>query len=532
MKKLPLGIQNFREIIHGGYVYVDKTSYIYSLFNDAKYYFVSRPRRFGKSLLLDTISEVFSGDKELFKGLWIYNSDYEFKKYPVVRFDMSNIANETPELLKESLAAELKMLAGEEGLESEHRIPSDLFKHLIRYLYKKYNQQVVVLIDEYDKPIIDHILDAKTAEENRNVLRGFFGILKSMDQYLRFTMFTGVSKFAKTSIFSELNNLLDITMTKKYANICGIGLGDLDDYFGDHIEILSTLDDLQVDGGLRNKIMDWYDGYSWDGENRLINPFSLLSFLQQKRFSSYWYASGTPKFLIDIIKDKPYSYLGLKNLEVSEKAMDIFDINKMDLALLLFQTGYLTVAKTIYREGEPYYQLEIPNKEVNEAFTLQLVCELTDNSSHFVDTTKIRIMESLATGDLHGMLEILRSLFASIPYQLHVDREAYYHSIFYAVLVVLGFEMDVEVSTSRGCVDAVLELCDKVYVMEFKYSECPPDADHDVKSKKFDSLLQEAMSQILERGYHAKYIGGKKSIYLVAFAFFGRDNIEMRIETY
>jgi len=305
MKKLPLGIQNFREIIKDDYFYVDKTQYIYSLLNDASYYFLSRPRRFGKSLLLDTISEVFKGEKQLFEGLWIFDSDYVFTKYPVIRLDMSNISNENPGILKESLSAALKKRANEEELDVQDEISSDLFKHLIEDLYKKYDQRVVVLIDEYDKPILDHLGNLKVAEANRQILRGFYGILKSMDPYLRFVLITGVSKFIKTSIFSELNNLLDITLTKKYSNICGVTIDDFDQYFRDHIEYLSALNDFKAIDNIRDRILAWYDGYSWDGKTKVLNPFSLLSFFKQERFSSFWYASGTPKFLMDLIKKNP-----------------------------------------------------------------------------------------------------------------------------------------------------------------------------------------------------------------------------------
>ncbi|MCL2060420.1 MAG: AAA family ATPase, partial [Oscillospiraceae bacterium] len=355
MKKLPLGIQSFREIASGGYIYVDKTEYIYNLIGEAKYYFISRPRRFGKSLLLDTIGEVFSGDRELFKGLWIYGSDYEFKKHPVIRLDMSNISNSSPGVLEDSLYDDLSIKMEDEGIEITDRNPANVFKRLILSLYKKYNQRVVVLIDEYDKPILDHLSDAEAAEANRQVLRGFYGILKSMDPYLRFTMITGVTKFTKTSIFSGLNNLFDITMSRKYANICGIPVECLGEYFGEHIANLSSSNDFMETDDIHGKILDWYDGYSWDGKSRLLNPFSLLNFFLQKRLGSYWYASGTPWFLIDIIKKKPASFVTLKNLEIGEWMLDAFDILKIEPEPLMFQTGYLTVKEVVLTDGAPTY---------------------------------------------------------------------------------------------------------------------------------------------------------------------------------
>ena len=440
MKRIPLGIQCFRKIIEGGYVYVDKTQYIYSLVNDVKYCFLSRPRRFGKSLLLDTIGEVLSGNKELFKELWIYNADYEFVKHPVLRLDMSNIANKTPEVLENSLTAELQNRVKKEGFDIAYDIPSDLFKTLIEALSRKYSQRVVILIDEYDKPILDHLDVLDTAEANRKVLKSFYGVLKSMDPYLRFTFITGVSKFTKTSIFSELNNLLDITMKKEYSNICGIGAEDLDKYFSEYIKQLEQGGDLERYGSINDAILAWYDGYSWDGRTRVINPFSLLSFFMQQRFSSFWYSSGTPTFLIKLIKNKPSSFLALKDLEISERALDTFDIRKMSIAPLLFQTGYLTVDEKRFRGASESYLLRTPNLEVAEAFHLNIIAE-------------------------------------------------------------------------------------------FKYKGCEPDTSPGIKHELFEKALEEGMAQIKDRGYSNKYAGSGKTIYHAAFAFLGRDDIAMKIDS-
>ncbi|MCL2165749.1 MAG: ATP-binding protein [Clostridiales bacterium] len=530
MKKLPLGIQNFRKMIEGDYLYVDKTQYIYALTNGASYYFLSRPRRFGKSLLLDTIGEVFKGNRELFKGLWIDGSDYAFAKHPVIRLDMSNIPNKTPDVLERSLFEEINACIQREEMNISGTESAALFKRLIENLWEKYSQRVVVLIDEYDKPILDHIDDIEIAEANRQVIRGFYGILKSMDPYLRFTFFTGVSKFTKTSIFSELNNLKDITMTDEYVNICGIAIDELDRYFGEHIENLETLKRFQAYASVRDEILAWYDGYSWDGESRVINPFSLLSFFEQRRFGNFWYASGNPKFLIDLLKTKPESFLTLKNLKITESMLDSFDIRRMEVEPLLFQTGYLTVKETLETRGAPIYLLDIPNFEVKDAFHLQLVSALTESGDVQAGRAQMEIRDALRAGDLQQMLAILRGLFASIPYELHVDAEAYYHSIFYAVMTVLGFDMDAEVSVSKGRVDAILELADKVYVMEFKYSKYPLETIDEEKQKRFDQALRSAMDQIKDRGYHKKYAGSGKTIYLAAFAFLGRDDIEMCCE--
>ena len=531
MKKLPLGIQNFREIIEDNHVYVDKTMYIHQLISNGKCYFLSRPRRFGKSLFLDTIAEVFLGNKELFKGLWIYDSDYDFERHPVLRLDMSNISTKTPEIFEKTLSARLLDYIDDEGFRVRDDSPSGLLDNLIKGLYKKYNQKVVVLIDEYDKPILDHMTEFDTAEANREIIGDFYGILKSLDSYLKFTFFTGVSKFTKTSVFSTLNNLSDITMQEKYANICGIPVGDLELYFGDRIRSLSQHKNFKHCSCLRDVILKWYDGYSWDSETKLLNPYGLLSFFQAEQLKSFWYVSGSPKFLIDLIKEKPEAVPELNNLTISEAALDSIDIQNLEIGSLLFQTGYLTVSKIIPAKAEygvpPQYLLEIPNLEVRDAFFKGLTAGLAEKEYIFTENSYWRMSDALETGDLQGVLNMLKSLFSSIPYQLHVDAEAYYHSIFFSVMKVLGFKIDAEVSISKGRIDAVLEADDKIYIFEFKYEYCPPDADEDTKRKIFDKALESGMKQITDRGYADKYIGSGKTIYLAAFAFLGRDNVEM-----
>ena len=404
MKKLPIGIQSFREIVEGGYVYVDKTQYVYRLLNTYKYYFLSRPRRFGKSLLLDTIAEALGGDKELFKGLWIYDSDHAFIKRPVIRLDMSNIPNKNPDTLEYSLLYELRQLTKNERVDIDSSEPAILFKELIKSLHNKYNQKVAVLIDEYDKPILDHLDDIDIADKNRKALRGFYGILKSMDPYLSYTFITGVTNLIKTSFFSELNNLNDITMSDEYSGICGIPTDCLDESFGEHIDILAKHDDFQGYESIKAEILAWYDGYSWDGKTRLLNPFSLLNFFFEKRIGSYWYSTGTSRFLIELIKKKPESYLSLKKLKIIESVLDTFEIERIEIELLLFQTGYLTVSEVEKTKGPPIYVLDIPNNEVRDAFSMQMVSALTESGNVRASRAQMEIGGALESGDLHRML--------------------------------------------------------------------------------------------------------------------------------
>ncbi|MCL2247751.1 MAG: ATP-binding protein [Oscillospiraceae bacterium] len=530
MKKLPLGVQNFRKIVEGDYVYVDKTNYVYDIINKASYYFLSRPRRFGKSLLLDTIAEAFSGDKELFKGLYIYDTDYSFERHPVIRLDMSNIVNRTSDTLESALREALLKQINSEGFDISSSLSSDLFKNLIMELHEKYGKRVVVLIDEYDKPMLDQLNNIEVAEANRDVLRDFYGILKSMDPHLQLTFLTGVTKFTKTSVFSGLNNLLDITLMEDYANVCGIEVDALDCYFSEHIDDLASQKNFKCSSSLRDEILAWYDGYSWDGETKLINPFSLLSLFMKKRIYSFWYASGTPSFLIKLLKDKPSSYMDLDDLDMSESALDSVDIRKMSAAPLLFQAGYLTVESVNYDPPPAYYKLRMPNLEVKEAFNLNIISEFTESDYAFTESSYRKLKQLLQSGNLEGILSILKSLFASIPHQLHVNREAYYHSIFYAIMTILGFDIEAEISVSGGRIDATLELADNVYVMEFKYLDCPVDVSADVKRNAIDKALDAGMAQIVGKGYANKFKNSNKTVRRAVLVFTGRDEIEMRVE--
>jgi hypothetical protein len=350
-----------------------------------------------------------------------------------------------------------------------------------------------------------------------------------MDPFLKLSLITGVSKFTKTSVFSELNNLLDITLFDKYANICGIPVESVSGCFGEHIGDLARRKGAEFGGAgeILEKILAWYDGFSWDGASRVVNPFSLLTLLVREKISSYWYSSGTPSFLVGIIKDRPESYLELEGLQITESSLETYDLARMELAPLLFQSGYLTVESVADTGASPAYRLAAPNLEVREALGRHITAELTGSGSVRTDQAYGIVRASLQSGDLAGMLGALRGLFSSIPYELHLGSEAYYHSIFLAFMRGMGFGAEAEVSVSRGRVDAVLELCGNVYVMEFKHRACPRNASQEDKQKIFGAALAEGMAQIKARGYHSKYLGGAKRVFLAVFAFLGRDEIEM-----
>jgi len=376
MKDLPIGIQTFRKIIDGGYIYADKTRYIYNLLKGTNCYFLSRPRRFGKSLLLDTIAEALSGDKGLFRGLWIYDSDYDFKKYPVIRLDMTQMETGSADALKESLYDQINEYIEGENFQISTKLLARRFRSLILSLHRKYGERVAVLVDEYDIPVLDHITEIETAEANRTVIKNFFRVLKGLDAHLHFVFFTSVSKFTRTSLFSELNNLQDITMSNDYANICGFTHTDLTELFSGHLKamngigILPPLSEWGADS-IREQIYNWYDGYSWDGETRVFNPFSLLNFFKAKRFKAYWFESGSPGFLIKLIRQDPANYRNADGAVMNEAALDAMDIGSLSAVSLMFQTGYLTIGKIEQQINRlARYTLVTPNLEVRAAFSI------------------------------------------------------------------------------------------------------------------------------------------------------------------
>ncbi|HLP46263.1 MAG TPA: AAA family ATPase [Candidatus Kapabacteria bacterium] len=374
MKNLPLSIQTFRDFIDLGYIYVDKTKQIHDLFaTGGKYYFLSRPRRFGKSLLVSTLAEIFSGNKELFKDLWIYDK-IEWLKHPVIHMDFSKMDFESPTKLKESLKKFLHKTAVSHDINlDEKKTYKESFAELIEKLSSL--GRVVILVDEYDKPITEFMEAGKieTAKNIRKVLKNFFGVIKGSDAFLRFVFITGVSKFSRVSIFSDLNNLRDITLSKQFAVLLGYTETELMHYFGPYLSQLADEAGMSKNQ-LAHDIKNWYNGYSWDGENFVYNPFSILNLFAEKSFENFWFTSGTPTFLIQLIRRKKSEITEFENLTVGSYTFDSYDIENIDIAALLFQTGYLTI-KEITSQGitkVKAYHLSYPNKEVRDSFLTYL----------------------------------------------------------------------------------------------------------------------------------------------------------------
>ncbi len=504
MKRLPIGLQTFSKLITGNRLYVDKTKDIYDLLTGSgQYFFLSRPRRFGKSLLISTLADIFSGNKELFKGLWIYDR-IQWTKYPVIHIDFSNIDYETPEKLKESIKKFLDKTAKNYGLTlDKERSYKESFVDLIEKLSAK--GRVVVLIDEYDKPMIEYVEanEIEKAQKIRRVLKNFYGVIKGSDAFLRFVFITGVSKFSKVSVFSDLNNLIDITLSEGFSTLLGYTEAELAHYFSPYIEQMAGKQGMSKDQ-LLEKIQKWYNGYSWDGKNFVYNPYSILYLFNENSFENFWFATGTPTFLVKVIKNREEDVKRFDKLTVSRDAFEKFDIENMETSSLLFQTGYLTVRKIYYiRDDRKRYQLSYPNREVRDSFLKILFQEYTQKNTDRTNEILDRMADTLAEDNIDLLIQHFKSLFASIPYNIFIgEREAYYHSIIYFVLKLIGAEIRPEEESNIGRLDAVLETEKKIYIMEFKLGSG-----------------QEALDQIKEKKYVEKYRIKGKEIVLAGIGF-------------
>ncbi len=502
LKPLPIGIQSIEKLITGGFLYIDKTEYIYKLIESSGYYFLSRPRRFGKSLLISTLEAIFLGKKELFKDLWIEKTEYDWQEHPVIRLDFTQIYNKKPEEFENSLKRKLSKIAENYGINVDIKQPeSEIFGDLIIKLYEKTNLKVVILVDEYDKPIIDNITDIKTAEVNRNILKSFYGILKGADEHLRFVFLTGVTKFSRVSIFSDLNNLDDLTIAQDYAGLLGCAHNELLKYFSEYIKELADKNN-DNEENIKKKIELWYDGYRFsEAELKIYNPFSLLLLFKHLSFRNYWFETGTPTFLINLIKKNNYDLKNLEYEKVSEVAFSNYDINDLNIMPLLFQTGYLTI--TNYNEKRRQYSLYYPNYEVEQSFLSYLAGGYSNVATEKVDGYLWRCIDALEDNNLDEFFETLQIFFSNINYELHIKSEKYYQTIFYVIFKLIGLKVGAEISTNIGRIDAVIELSDKVYIFEFK----------------IDASSQKALKQIKDKKYYEKYSASNKEIICVGAEF-------------
>jgi hypothetical protein len=514
MKKLPTGIQSFEDIRTNNYLYVDKTEHLYRLVVTGKIYFLSRPRRFGKSLTISTLEALFTGRKELFEGLYIHNKWDWDRKYPVIRIDWSKIRHETPEELERSLLIRLKIIARKNKIEMLSEYASDYLGELIEELQQKTGEKVVILIDEYDVPILDAI--GKSSEEIetlRKALHNIYKALKGADEHIKFIFLTGVSKFAGLSVFSALNNPKDITLSEKYAAVCGITQDELESNFAEYID-LATEKLSATREELLDKMRKWYNGYSWDGKTFVYNLVSIMNFFDEMKFGSYWFATGTPTFLITLLKKRNHIESFLQPVRTSEAVFSSYDPERLETLPLLFQTGYLTVKKITTEEDDSrIYRLEPPNHEVRNAFIEHLAKAYSELEMDEMTELRNNMRHRIKTCDSEGLERSLKAMIARVPYRLHIEAEKYYHSLLLAWFHFLGFKPQGELSTNIGRIDMVWKLTDTTVVTEIKHS----------LDKKLDTLLDEATRQIRDRKYYEAYLDERSKTVLVAIAFSGRE---------
>lgn len=488
MKKLPIGIQSVREILEEKQLYVDKTGFALNLIESEKHYFMSRPRRFGKSLFLNTLQEIFKGNKELFEGLKIYGAGYNWQEYPVLYFDFAQIASNSYEEFNSSLKAELKRMGELYELSVEGPSVQFQLKVLVENLSEK--NRVVVLVDEYDSAIINHLKQPKIAEENRDLLKAFFGTLKSLDRYLKFTFVTGVSKFSQVSLFSGPNNLTDITMDPKYAGMMGYTEEELKSNFQDYIQDIAKKRSKQRNVVSEESIIDeirtWYNGYRFsENELSVYNPYSTLRYFSTKKAESYWYSSGTPSFLIDEAKKYPQSVVPLRGTSALKSTLsDISRFDRIHLAALMFQTGYLTIRG--YNPEENSYDLDFPNKEVKEAFFNSLLQEFAEVDPLEVTRAAKEIKEDLQRLDLTAFFSKMNTHFAKMPYHAFQSaKEGFYQAVFFTFLETSGIKTSAEIATNIGRIDLMAETPQIFCIFELKLDKTAEIALTQAERKKY-----------------------------------------------
>ena len=503
MKKLPIGIHTFSKIIEDDYLYIDKTREAYEIICSYQYVFLSRPRRFGKTLFLTTLQSIFEGKKELFKGLYIYDK-YDFEVFPVIRIVFSGVMS-TKESLHDVINRNMRNNEDDLQCERNEQLSStERFAALIKNAATKYNKRVVILIDEYDKPILDNITDPAMRSYARDTLKGLYEHIKYNDEYVKFAFLTGVSKFSKVSIFSGLNNIVDISLYPQYGNICGYTQADLETSFQPYLE-----------GADMEKVKHWYDGYNFLKDN-VYNPFDILNFCATGHaYKNYWFESGSPSFLIKLIQEKNYYVPRLENVSVDEEQLGAFDIERINFEVLLYQSGYLTIERVFNVGSRTMYELKIPNLEVKTSLNDRIFNMITDYLQDGVsiqNNTYIALMK----GDKDGVKDSLYTLFASLPYQNYVNNnisvyEGFYASVTYAFFASLGVPLIGEDTTNRGRIDLTLNMEHKIYIIEFKVGS------------------RDALQQIKEKKYYEKYLQQGKDIYLVGINF---DEKERNISSF
>lgn len=481
--KYPIGIQNFEKIRREGYVYVDKTALIHRLVNEGSYYFLSRPRRFGKSLLISTLDAYLSGKKELFKGLAMESLEKDWTEYLIFHLDLNVGEYKTEESLYEKLNAFLGPLEDQYGTLPSLHEAGQRFEYVIGQAYKKTGKRIVILVDEYDKPLLATIANPGLQDSFRTTLKAFYGVLKSMDGCIKFALLTGVTKFGKVSVFSDLNNLIDLSTSRRYQSICGITKDEIAEYFDESVHELADAYGISYDAAL-DQLKENYDGYHFVNNSvDIYNPFSLLNTFANCEFGRYWFETGTPSYLVEVMKQDNYPLPDLTQEQVTGDFLNSIDSMSKNPIPLIYQSGYLTIKG--YDERFGFYTLGFPNKEVEEGFTDYLLPFYTNlkqgDTAFFIGN----FINDLETGRVDDFMRRMETMFSDTNYNIVGDSELYFQNAFYLISRMLGFYTEVERETSNGRMDMIAKTKDYVYIFEFK----------------LDGSATEALRQIDDKGY-------------------------------
>ena len=489
--KLPIGIQDFEKIRTGGYLYIDKTEHVYRLASEGSYYFLSRPRRFGKSLLLSTIKALFLGKRELFKGLAIdQKEDWDWAVHPVLHLDLNTEKYDKPEVLHDRINLFLEENEQIYGKREAERSLGTRFEGIIKRAYEKTGQRVVILVDEYDKPLLQAIGNRELQDEYRGTLKGFYGALKSMDGCIKFAMLTGVTKFGKVSVFSDLNNLRDISLDYDFHSICGITEQELLSYFPTQIDALAERSKLTREECIE-KLRRMYDGYHFDEDSPgMYNPFSVLNTFQTRKFGSYWFETGTPTYLVELLRRHYYDLEEMATSEVTADVLNSIDAESTNPIPVIYQSGYLTIKG--YKSEFKKYILGFPNEEVAEGFIKYLAPFYLDNREKRSVFDIEKFTSDVREGKPEQFLSRMKSLFASAPYDsVKGDKENHFQNMMWVVFKMMGFYSHTEYHTSDGRIDLLVETPQYRYIMEFK----------------LDGTAEEALQQIKDKNYQLQFFG-------------------------
>jgi hypothetical protein len=509
MKPMSTSIYTFEKLIKGGYLYVDKTEYIYNLVSQPYgLYFLSRPRRFGKSLLLSTLKSFFLGHKELFKGLSIYDKPLKWQRYPIIHIDLGDRKAESALQLDQTLCAAVNEQADIHGIQLSSPDATSRFRELILSLAAD-GEKVVILVDEYDKPILSNTANPQV-NEILKTLKAFYAVIKATEPYQRFVLLTGVSKFSKVSIFFDLNNLTDLTMAAPYGAALGYTQAELETNFAPNITELASKEGMSY-AEILVKIKSWYNGYRFHySAETVYNPVSLTKCLDSEEFSNYWFETGTPTFLLDVMRKQDYSLAEYLQDPVTELAFTAYDVDRISPTPLLIQTGYLTIISSELEGDTRLYQLGFPNREVEQAFGAYLIDSYSGLEKERVGEQLIHLGRHLKSNNLDGFFSVLHAFFAGVPNTITLRHEKYYQTILFVTLRLLGLQVEVEVSTNKGRIDAVLGTPDRIYIIEFK----------------LNGTAEEALEQIRTKGYIDSWRADGREIICIGVAF---DPVERNI---